>query len=62
MGKMFCPNCGKEVDDTWKTCPYCGFDLSSIKKENSPAENEEVRVQKSNPQPTVPPAQPKKKQ
>lgn len=24
---MFCPNCGKEIDDV-KYCPYCGTDIS----------------------------------
>ncbi len=49
MGKIFCPNCGKEVEDTWKTCPYCGFDLTSIKKEN--AVEEKNKAQQPQPAP-----------
>ena len=25
---MFCINCGKEMEDEWSTCPYCGNDLN----------------------------------
>lgn len=25
---MFCINCGKEMEDEWITCPYCGNDLN----------------------------------
>ena len=47
MGKLFCPNCGKEVEDTWKTCPYCGFDLTTISKESeSSKENKDVSTEK----------------
>lgn len=21
---MFCRKCGKELEDNWKSCPYCG--------------------------------------
>lgn len=21
---MYCRKCGRQLDDTWKTCPYCG--------------------------------------
>ena len=25
---MFCKNCGKEIDDLHKKCPYCGIGTS----------------------------------
>ncbi len=25
---MFCPNCGKEIDERSNYCPYCGFKIS----------------------------------
>ncbi len=50
MGKMFCPNCGKEVDDTWKTCPYCGFDLTTIKNENAIEEKNKAQQPQPVPQ------------
>ena len=31
---MFCPKCGKEVDDTAKYCPYCGALLHLEEKEH----------------------------
>jgi hypothetical protein len=31
---MFCPKCGKEVDDTAKYCPYCGALLHPDEKEH----------------------------
>lgn len=37
---MFCTNCGKEVEDTWKQCPYCGKSLTTEEKksEDNPQE------------------------
>lgn len=26
---MICPNCGKEIDDNAKICPYCKHDLAA---------------------------------
>ena len=41
---MFCPNCGKEVSDTMKFCPYCGCNLEEIlgqvTADTEPAESE----------------------
>lgn len=31
---MFCTNCGKEVEDTWKKCPYCGKPLTTEEKKS----------------------------
>ena len=28
---MFCYNCGKQVDNTFKHCPYCGIPLTAAK-------------------------------
>jgi uncharacterized membrane protein YvbJ len=33
---MFCPNCGKEIPDGSKFCPYCGIKIAvspELKKE-----------------------------
>lgn len=27
---MYCGNCGKEIDEKWTNCPYCGKILASI--------------------------------
>ena len=43
--KMYCPNCGKEVEKTWKACPYCGHDLTHVVKEASLNESEPPSVQ-----------------
>ena len=32
MAIIFCPECGKEISDTNKKCPHCGFKLPKIKK------------------------------
>ena len=29
-GKMFCKNCGKEIDDKAIVCPYCGVQVQSL--------------------------------
>ena len=34
--KLYCPNCGREVDKSWKVCPYCGYDLTTVFKEEIP--------------------------
>ncbi|DAC11054.1 MAG TPA: zinc-ribbon domain-containing protein, partial [Candidatus Poseidoniales archaeon] len=26
----FCPSCAKEVDATWKACPFCGESLGQV--------------------------------
>lgn len=36
---MFCTNCGKKVEDTWKKCPYCGEELI---EENLPEEGRSI--------------------
>jgi len=28
--KIYCPNCGREIEKGWKVCPYCGYDLTQI--------------------------------
>lgn len=30
---MFCTNCGKELEDTWVRCPYCGTTVESSENE-----------------------------
>jgi hypothetical protein len=31
---MFCPKCGKEIDDSSKFCPYCGTEVRGEEKEH----------------------------
>lgn len=40
MAIIFCPECGKEISDTNKKCPHCGFKLPKIKK----SVNKKMRV------------------
>ena len=30
---MYCPNCGREIPDGSKFCPYCGFEIKGKKEE-----------------------------
>lgn len=30
---MFCSKCGKELDDSWKSCPYCGNQVENPEEE-----------------------------
>lgn len=36
---MFCRNCGKQLDDTFKVCPYCGEPVSLEESDARRAEN-----------------------
>jgi uncharacterized membrane-anchored protein len=37
---MFCPNCGKEIPDGSKFCPYCGAKLEgNVTSQSSPKES-----------------------
>ena len=37
---MFCPNCGKEIPDGSKFCPYCGANLEgNVTSQSSPKES-----------------------
>ena len=38
--RFYCPNCGREIDKSWKVCPYCGYDFTSVVKEVSYEERE----------------------
>lgn len=31
---MFCPNCGKNVEDGQKFCPYCGSPMPAGRSSN----------------------------
>ncbi|WP_418629436.1 zinc-ribbon domain-containing protein [[Clostridium] scindens] len=31
---MFCKMCGKELDDKWTSCPYCGAEVDSERFSN----------------------------
>jgi len=40
--KIYCKNCGKELQEEWKTCPYCSTSVASqIKKENEEKQQDE---------------------
>jgi uncharacterized membrane protein YvbJ len=26
---MFCKNCGKEIENSWKRCPYCSVEVEN---------------------------------
>ena len=30
---MFCRKCGKELEDNWNTCPYCGETVGNVELE-----------------------------
>lgn len=52
--KLYCPNCGREIDPSWKVCPYCGYDLTSVSRENPFEESKQLPTQP----PPLYPAQP----
>ena len=33
---MYCNNCGKEIDNEWKVCPYCGARNENVLTESTP--------------------------
>ena len=38
--KMYCPKCGKEIADNSMTCPFCGFDFSTVDSDINKSESE----------------------
>lgn len=36
MSLIRCPECNREMSDTVKTCPHCGYKLPKVKKERTP--------------------------
>ena len=44
---MFCTNCGREIQDTWVKCPYCGTKV--IKSEKAKEKETEEMNEKPNP-------------
>lgn len=30
--KVYCKNCGKEIEEGWKNCPYCGIQISDVEE------------------------------
>ena len=36
---MYCHNCGKEIDDTVKFCPYCGSERKKLPQQDNPPGN-----------------------
>ena len=51
----YCPNCGRKIKKTWKVCPYCGYDLTSVVKETSYGESEPQPIQPPPPMIYTPP-------
>lgn len=46
---MYCPNCGKEIDDNAKFCSYCGANLEEDnKKQTEKEENSNITKQDNN--------------
>lgn len=41
---MYCPNCGKKVDDSYNFCPLCQFHLENYRKSSYSRQNKEVEV------------------
>ena len=40
--KVYCKNCGKEIEEGWKNCPYCGIQISDVEEAvERPADTEE---------------------
>ena len=39
-GKMYCPKCGKETADSSMTCPFCGFDFSTVDSDTNGSQSE----------------------
>jgi hypothetical protein len=42
---MFCPSCGKKLEDDWNICPYCGQKVETPRKNNI-SENQNQTEQK----------------
>lgn len=36
---MFCRNCGRELKEEWKSCPFCGYSLDSPPNEKNDESN-----------------------
>ena len=45
---MFCPKCGKEIEDESAFCRYCGSNISFKKAENNSIEAIDTTVNTSN--------------
>ena len=47
---MYCTHCGKEIEDTWVKCPYCGADIGNGNQEEDnnfrPEENNGTKKEK----------------
>ena len=31
----YCPECGRDIKEDWKKCPYCGFNLEELKRKRN---------------------------
>ena len=44
MALIKCPECGKEVSDTIKTCPHCGYKIKRGHKERNKHNNKRIFI------------------
>ena len=42
---MFCKKCGKEIEDTWVKCPYCGARVTKEKETKENGRKDESQIQ-----------------
>ena len=47
---MYCNNCGKEIDNEWKVCPYCGARNENVLSESTPQPTPQVNYGQPTPQ------------
>lgn len=45
---MYCPNCGKEIDDSYNFCKYCGANLKADIKQKNPEPDENQSIENAN--------------
>lgn len=48
MALISCPECSREISDSAKACPHCGYPLVEVlKKENSISTKENIKINKT---------------
>jgi len=47
---MYCNNCGKEIDNEWKACPYCGARNENVLTESTPQPTPQMNYGQPTPQ------------
>jgi hypothetical protein len=51
-----CTNCGKELQNDWKACPYCGTPVKQIQQNQPQSEAIKTKIPNVKPQPSLVPA------